>query len=100
MSLLIRPACPGDAALVLALIRDLAVYEKLAHEVEATEDVIAASLFSPNPRVFCEIVEWQGEPAGFALWFYNYSSFLGRHGIYLEDLFVEPRFRSNGIGRA
>jgi GNAT superfamily N-acetyltransferase len=100
MSLLIRSACPGDAALVLALVRDLADYERLAHEVEATEEAIAAALFSPNPRVFCEIAEWQGEPAGFALWFYNYSTFLGRHGIYLEDLFVEPRFRSNGIGQA
>jgi GNAT superfamily N-acetyltransferase len=100
MPLLIRPACPDDAALVLSLIRDLADYERLAHEVEATEEAIAASLFSPTPRVFCEIAEWQGEPAGFALWFYNYSTFLGRHGIYLEDLFVEPRFRSNGIGQA
>jgi diamine N-acetyltransferase len=100
VSLLIRSARREDAALVLSLIRDLADYERLAQEVEATEDAIATSLFSPNPRVFCEIAEWQGEPAGFALWFYNYSTFLGRHGIYLEDLFVEPRFRSNGIGQA
>jgi diamine N-acetyltransferase len=100
VTLLIRSACREDACLVLSLIRDLAEYERLAHEVEATAEEIAASLFSANPRVFCDIAEWRGEPAGFALWFYNYSTFLGRHGIYLEDLFVEPRFRSNGIGQA
>jgi GNAT superfamily N-acetyltransferase len=100
VTLLIRSARREDASLVLSLIRDLAEYERLAHEVAATEDEIAASLFSSNPRVFCDIAEWRGEPAGFALWFYNYSTFLGRHGIYLEDLFVEPRFRSNGIGQA
>ena len=100
MPVLIRPARPEDAALVLSLIQGLAVYEKLAHEVEARQEHIEASLFGPNPRVFCDIAEWQAEPAGFALWFYNYSTFLGRHGLYLEDLFVEPRFRSHGIGQA
>jgi diamine N-acetyltransferase len=100
MAIAIRPALPDDAALILRLIRDLAVYEKLDHELEATQEGVAASLFGPNPRVFCDIAEWAGEPAGFALWFYNYSTFLGRHGLYLEDLFVEPRFRSHGIGKA
>jgi GNAT superfamily N-acetyltransferase len=100
MAVAIRPARLDDAALILRLIRDLAVYEKLDHELEATEEGVASSLFGPNPRVFCDIAEWAGEPAGFALWFYNYSTFLGRHGLYLEDLFVEPRFRAHGIGKA
>jgi GNAT superfamily N-acetyltransferase len=96
----IRPATPADAALVLAFIRELAAYERLAHEVDATEESLAAALFGDSPRVFAEIAEWQGEPAGFALWFYNFSTFRGRHGIYLEDLFVRPAFRGHGIGRA
>ncbi|HEV2558918.1 MAG TPA: GNAT family N-acetyltransferase [Microvirga sp.] len=96
----IRPAAPADAALVLAFIRELAAYERLAHEVDATEDAIAAALFGDDPRVVADIAEWQGEPAGFALWFYNFSTFRGRHGIYLEDLFVRPAFRGHGIGRA
>lgn len=100
MSLSIRPAVPADAALVMQLVRALADYEKLLHEVEATEETLAAALFGPNPRVFCDIAEWDGQPAGFALWFYNYSTFLGRHGLYLEDLFVVPEFRANGIGKA
>ena len=66
----------------------------------ATQDSLRAALFGPNPRVFCDIAEADGEPAGFALWFYNYSTFLARHGIYLEDLFVRPRFRGRGIGKA
>jgi GNAT superfamily N-acetyltransferase len=100
MSLTTRPAAPADTALVLALIRELAEYERLTHEVDATEDGIAAALFGPNPRVFADIAEWKGEPAGFALWFYNFSTFRGRHGIYLEDLFVRPAFRGYGIGKA
>src|SRR5690349_9657554 len=96
----IRPAAPGDEGLVLDLIRSLADYERLSHEVEATEAEIAASLFGLNPRVFCDIVEWRGEVAGFALWFYNYSTFLGRHGLYLEDLFVRPQYRAHGLGKA
>jgi GNAT superfamily N-acetyltransferase len=100
MSLTIRKAVPADSALVFDLIRELAEYERLAHEVDATEGQVAAALFGPEPRVFAEIAEWEGEPAGFALWFYNFSTFRGRHGIYLEDLFVRPAFRSKGIGRA
>jgi GNAT superfamily N-acetyltransferase len=99
MSLTIRPAVPGDEALVLAFILALAEYEKLLDCVVATEDSVRAALFGPNPRVFCDIAEADGEPAGFALWFYNYSTFLARSGIYLEDLFVKPQFRGRGIGK-
>jgi GNAT superfamily N-acetyltransferase len=100
MSLTIRPALPGDAGLVFQFVRELAEYEKLTHEVEATEAMIDAALFGPNPRVFCDIAEWAGEPVGNALWFLNFSTFRGRSGIYLEDLFVRPAFRGRGIGKA
>ncbi|HEY8380670.1 MAG TPA: GNAT family N-acetyltransferase [Microvirga sp.] len=99
MSLTIRPAAPADAGLVLSFIRELAAYERLAHEVVATERDMAEALFGPSPRVFADIAEWNGEPAGFALWFYNFSTFRGRHGLYLEDLFVRPAFRGHGIGK-
>ena len=100
MSLMIRRARPDEAGLVLSLVRELAEYEKLSHEVEATEADIAAALFGENPILFCEIAEWQGEPAGFAVWFINFSTFSGRSGIYLEDLFVRPAQRGKGIGKA
>ena len=100
VSLTIRPAAPGDSALIFALVRELADYEKLAHEVAATEQAIAAVLFAAEPRVFCDIAEWNGKPAGFTTWFLNFSSFRGRHGIFLEDIFVRPQFRKHGIGRA
>ena len=98
--LILRKADPKDAALVFALVRELAEYERLTHEVVATEADIAAELFGPRPRVFCDIAEWDGAPAGFALWFYNYSTFRGRCGIYLEDLYVRPALRGRGIGKA
>ena len=100
MSLVIRSAMPADAGLVLTFSRELAEYEKLLHEVEAREEDIARDLFGEQPRVFCEIAEWGGEPVGFALWFYTYSTFQGRHGLYLEDLFVRPAQRGRGIGKA
>ena len=100
MTLSIRPAVPGDAPLVLALIRELADYERLAHEVTAAEADVRAALFGPAPRVFCDVAERQGAPAGCAIWFYSFSTFRGRHGIYLEDLFVRPEHRGRGIGRA
>jgi len=96
----IRPARPADRELVFAFVRELADYEKLAHEVDAAPADIEQALFAPHPRVFCDIGEWQGEAAGLALWFYNFSTFRGRHGIYLEDLFVRPSFRGRGIGKA
>jgi GNAT superfamily N-acetyltransferase len=100
MSLLIRPAVPGDVPLVYRFVRQLAEYERLLHEVEGTEADFDAALFGPNARVFCEIAEWDGSPAGQALWFYSFSTFTCRAGIYLEDLFVDPAYRGRGIGKA
>ncbi|HLG79649.1 MAG TPA: GNAT family N-acetyltransferase [Bradyrhizobium sp.] len=100
MSLTIRRARPEDSAEIFALICELADYEKLSQEVEATEAMIAQALFSDHPRLSCEIAEWNGDVAGFAVWFLNCSTFAGRFGIYLEDLFVRPQFRGHGIGKA
>jgi diamine N-acetyltransferase len=100
MSLLIRRARTDEAGVVLSLIRELAEYEKLLHEVEATEAMIAEALFGEHPRLFCDIAEWNGAVAGFAVWFVNFSTFSGRPGIYLEDLFVRPHLRGQGIGKA
>ena len=100
MALTIRPARSADTPVVYAFIRDLAEYENLLHEVEAREADIAAMLFGPAPRAFCDIAESDGEPIGFALWFYNLSTFTGRHGVYLEDLFVRPQARGLGAGKA
>ena len=99
MSLAIRSARPGDAGLVLQFVRELAEYEKIAHECDATEAMIDAALFGPQTRLFCDIAEWNGEPVGNAIWFLNYSTFTGRHGVYLEDIFVRPAFRQKGIGK-
>ena len=85
---------------MLGFIRALAEYERLLDQVEADEADIAALLFAPHPRAFCDIAEWDGEPIGFALWFYNVSTFKGRCGIYLEDLFVRPEARGRGAGKA
>ena len=100
MSVKIRVATVSDAPLILEFIRELAEYERLLHEVEATEADVRRDLFGENPRAFCEIAEHEGQPVGFALWFYNYSTFVGRAGIYLEDLFVEPEARGEGAGKA
>jgi GNAT superfamily N-acetyltransferase len=98
--LVLRDARPGDAPLIHRFVAALAEYEKLAHEVEATPADIERTLFCEQPRVFARIAEWQGAPAGFSLWFYTYSTFQGRHGIWLEDIFVEPHLRGHGIGKA
>jgi GNAT superfamily N-acetyltransferase len=100
VNLTIRAGCSDDAALVLGFVRELAEYEQLSHEVDATEALIADALFGAQPRVYCDIAECDGEPVGFSLWFLNFSSFRGRHGIYLEDLFVRPAHRGHGIGKA
>ena len=100
MTLSIRSAGPADAGLVLRFVNDLADYEQLRHESVASEADIARDLFGPSPKVFCELAFADGEPAGFALWYYTYSTFQGRHGIWLEDLFVEPGQRGKGIGKA
>jgi GNAT superfamily N-acetyltransferase len=100
MAVSIRPATPADTALVLQFIRDLAEYERLLHEVQATEADVARDLFGDPARCHCDIAEADGTPVGFALWFYNYSTFLGRAGIYLEDLFVKPEARGLGAGKA
>ncbi len=100
MTLHIRRAVPADVVLVLRFIAELAAYEKLAHEARASGADIARDLFGVHPKVFCEIAEWEGRPVGFALWFYTYSTFQGRHGIWLEDLFVVPAARGLGIGKA
>ena len=96
----IRAETRNDVPLIAALIRELAAYEKLAHEVVATEDTLAATLFGARPGAEVAIAELDDAPAGFALFFPNYSTFLGRPGIYLEDLFVRPEFRARGVGRA
>ena len=100
MSVTVRVATAADAPLILEFIRELAEYERLLPEVEAREADIRRDLFGENPRCFCEIAEHEGVPVGFALWFYNYSTFRGRAGIYLEDLFVRPEARGVGAGKA
>jgi diamine N-acetyltransferase len=100
VSITVRPARPQDASLIYSLVRELADYERLTHEVDSTQEQIAAALFDPQPRLFCDIAEWDGEAVGFALWFLNFSTFRGKHGLYLEDLFVRPALRGKGIGKA
>ncbi len=96
----IRRALAGDVPQILALIRELADYERMPHAVKATEADLLRDGFSGTPRFFVEMAEWEGAPAGFALWFYNYSTWQGRPGVYLEDVFVRPAFRGRGIGKA
>lgn len=95
----IRPAAPADVPLILTLIRELAEYEKLADQVSATEADLKTALFGARTHAECVIAELGGKPAGFALFFHNFSTFLGKPGIYLEDLFVRPEARGLGAGK-
>ena len=96
----IRPAKIEDTEEILALIYELALYEKAPDEAKATREQIIESFFGENPKVFCDLIEVDGEIAGLAIWFLNYSTWQGKHGIYLEDLFVRPQYRGRGFGKA
>jgi GNAT superfamily N-acetyltransferase len=96
----IRKATAEDIPLILEFIRELAEYERAPEEAVATGEDLWRDGFSPEPRFHVVIAQWNGEPAGFALWFYNYSTWQGKPGLYLEDLFVRPQFRKKGIGKA
>ena len=96
----IRPANINDCETILQFVIDLAVYEKARNEVLADQSHIRATLFSEDPKAFCLICEIDGQPVGFAVYFYNYSTWLGKHGVYLEDLYVAPERRGSGAGKA
>jgi GNAT superfamily N-acetyltransferase len=100
MTISIRPASAADLPLIAQLIRDLAEYERLAHEVRFDDEVLRTKLFGPRPYAEVVIGEIDGHPQGFALFFHNFSPFEGRPGIYLEDLFVRPEARGSGLGKA
>ena len=100
MTVSIRPATPADLPLIAEFIRDLAAYEKLSHEVRFDEAKLGEKLFGPRPYAEVLIGELGGAPQGFALFFHNFSTFEGRPGIYLEDLFVRPEARGSGLGKA
>ena len=96
----IRPARQDEAPIILQLIKDLAEYEKAPDQVAASETEILNTIFAEYPKVFCDLVEVDNQIAGMAIWFLNYSTWQGKHGIYLEDLFVKPEFRGRGYGKA
>ncbi len=98
--LTIRPAEKADIPLILQFIRELAEYEKLLDQAVATEADLLRDGWGPEPKFRCIIAEWDGAPAGFGLYFFNYSTFQGRPGLYVEDVFVRPEFRGRGIGKA
>ena len=100
MSVTIRPAERADVPVIAELIRGLAVYERLENEVTMTESLLEQSLFGERPYAETLLAELDGRPVGFALYFHNFSTFLGRPGLYLEDLFVQPEHRGHGVGRA
>lgn len=98
--MIIRTARRDEASIILKLIKDLAEYEKAPDEVEASEREIIETIFAENPKVFCDFLEVDGDIAGMAIWFLNYSTWQGKHGIYLEDLYVKPEYRGRGYGKA
>ena len=97
---MIRTAAPDDVPVLLELVRELAVYEKEPDAVEATEDLLAAALFGPSPVASCHVAEVDGAVVGFALWYVSFSTWQGRPGLWLEDLFVRPAARGHGLGKA
>lgn len=99
-SLCIRPATPGDTDTILHFIRELAIYEKAEHEAQATPAHLQRTLFAPQPAVFGLVCELDGAPIGFAVYFFNYSTWQGQHGLYLEDLYITPQARGVGAGKA
>jgi GNAT superfamily N-acetyltransferase len=96
----IRSAQSEDTAVIFELVRALADYERLLDQVDATQEMLSAALFCEQPRLFCDVVETEDKIVGFVVWFYNFSTFRGRHGIYIEDLFVRPEARGRGYGKA
>jgi GNAT superfamily N-acetyltransferase len=94
----VRPVRPDDVPAVVGLVRELAEYEKAAHEARMTEEQLHAALFGDAPALFGHVAEADGQVVGTALWFLNFSTWRGTHGIYLEDLFVQPQHRGNGLG--
>jgi GNAT superfamily N-acetyltransferase len=96
----LRPARPGDEEALVGLIRELAVFERLEHLLEVTPERLAAQLFGPRPAAEAVLAEHGGQAVGFALFFTNFSTFLGKPGLYLEDLYVQPAHRGQGLGRA
>jgi len=100
MAINIRPATPDDAELILRFITELAIYEKAEHEVKTDAAGIRDSLFAERATAHGLICEHQGRPIGYAVYFFNYSTWLGKHGLYLEDLYVSPEARGLGAGKA
>ena len=98
--MIIRPAKSEEVGEVLQLINDLATYEKAPEQVEASKEDLLNTIFASDPRVFCDLVEVDGQIAGMAIWFLNYSTWQAKHGIYLEDLYIKPEFRARGYGKA
>ena len=97
---MIRTAAPADVPVLLELVRELAVYEKEPDAVEATEELLAAALFGPSPVASCHVAEVDGAVVGFALWYVTFSTWQGKPGLWLEDLFVRPAARGHGLGKA
>ena len=93
-------AVSQDCEVILELIKDLAEYEKAPNEVKATVKDLEATLFSTQPSAFCDLVKFEGKAVGFAIWFLNYSTWQGKYGIYLEDLYIKPEFRGFGFGKS
>ncbi|HVV75253.1 MAG TPA: GNAT family N-acetyltransferase [Mycobacteriales bacterium] len=96
----IRAAQVDDIPVIVSLIKELAAYEREPDSAKATEDDIRAAFFSESPSAFCHVAEQDGDVVGLAIWFLNYSTWTGKHGIYLEDLFVRPAARGSGLGKA